>query len=145
MTNLNGIQHKPFTVWEWHSEEELEQILNERDPADAPNCPYIIPQSDKLGKLIWITGPPGAGKSTTAQIMGRNHGYVFYSVDCFVFELVNPFIDLNVENPTLAQKLQNPLKVSTFHSTVVQIHMNGKCIRHNGLILMHKYYGKWQT
>ena len=57
-----------------------------------------------------ISGPPGAGKSTTAQIFGRNHGYVYYEADCFV-QKVSPFIDLNVADPSLSQLDQTPLKV----------------------------------
>ena len=36
-----------------------------------------------LGKIIWLSGAPGMGKSTTAQILGRLHGYVYYEADCF--------------------------------------------------------------
>ena len=56
-------------------------------------------------------GPPGAGKSTTAQLFGRNHGYVYYEADCFMSQL-NPFVDLNADNPTLEQFRQTPLSVS---------------------------------
>ena len=111
VTNMIYPTHKPFLVLEWYSEEELEVFKNERDSAEAPDCPYFKSQTDKGGKLVWISGPPGAGKSTAAQIIGRNHGYVYYSVDCFN-NFVNPFIDLNVENPSLAQDLQTPLKVN---------------------------------
>ena len=113
VTHLNYPTHKPFLVLEWYSDEKLEILKNERDSAAAPDCPYLKSQPDKPGKLIWISGPPGAGKSTTAQLMGRNHGHVYYSVDCFNM-CANPFIDLNVENPTWAQVLQNPLKVHTY-------------------------------
>ena len=42
------------------------------------------------------------GKSTSAQILGRDHGYVYYEADCFG-GLKNPYVPLNVDNPTMAQ------------------------------------------
>ena len=49
------------------------------------------------------------GKSTSAQILARNHGYVYYEADCFAI-LKNPYIPLDVENPSLAQIHQATLK-----------------------------------
>ena len=57
-------------------------------------------------------GPPGAGKSTTAQLIGHLHKYIYYEGDCFK-NGCNPFIDVNVENPSLAVGYQKPLKVYT--------------------------------
>ena len=45
-----------------------------------------------------------------AQLMGSNHGYVYYDADCFGL-CVNPFIDPYIENPTMVQFSQKPLKV----------------------------------
>ena len=55
-------------------------------------------------------GPPGAGKSTSAQLFGRNHGYVYYEADCFMNQ-VNPYVDLNADDPTLELGIQTPMKV----------------------------------
>ena len=41
--------------------------------------------------------------------MSRNHGYIYYEADCFYIG-VNPFIDPNVNEPTLASGSQPPLK-----------------------------------
>ena len=49
------------------------------------------------------------GKSTSAQILARNHGYVYYEADCFAI-LKNPYIPLDVDNPSLAQIQQATLK-----------------------------------
>ena len=49
------------------------------------------------------------GKSTSAQILARNHGYVYYEADCFAI-LKNPYIPLDVSNPSLAQVHQATLK-----------------------------------
>ena len=49
------------------------------------------------------------GKSTSAQFLGRDHGYVYYEADCFM-RLCNPYVPLNVDNPSLAQVNQKILK-----------------------------------
>ena len=103
---------KNFKMREWVSNEMLNEFKESRESAEAPICPYAKLQPDKLGKIIWFSGPPGAGKSTTAQLMGRKHGYVYYEGDCYN-SIANPFIDLNVDNPTMVQSEQTPLKVYT--------------------------------
>ena len=74
------------------------------------SCPHITPKPEKKGKIYWISGPPGAGKSTTCQLMGRKHGFVYYEADAMM-SFVNPFVPLDVENPSYAQRFQKPLKV----------------------------------
>ena len=69
---------KDFKMREWVNDEELNEFKELREPADAPICNYAKLQPNKPGKIIWFSGPPGAGKSTTAQLMGRKHGYVYY-------------------------------------------------------------------
>ena len=49
------------------------------------------------------------GKSTSAQLLGRDHGYVYYEADCFT-RLCNPYVPLNVDNPSLAQVNQKILR-----------------------------------
>ena len=49
------------------------------------------------------------GKSTSAQILARRHGYVYYEADCFT-ALKNPFVPLESDNPSLDQMHQKVLK-----------------------------------
>jgi len=121
-------------VIEWADENKLQQLRDNRDPADAPTLPsYYTPQPGKPGKLLWFTGPPGAGKSTSAQLMGRHHGYIYFEGDAF-FSFVNPYIDVHVENPTFATVSQKPLKgisvdviqIMDDSSGIVQDLMKGK-------------------
>ena len=93
------------------NDEELEVLKESRESKEEPSIPdYIKPQPGKAGKLLWFSGPPGAGKSTTAQLLARNHGYVYYEADCMSI-FVNPFIDINTPEPSMAQMNQKPLKV----------------------------------
>merc|ERR1711971_226992 len=92
---------------EWINEEEAERLANDGDPMDAPPSHYKI-QPERQGRLIWITGPPGLGKSTSAQLLSREHGYVYYEGDCF-FQLRNPYIPADMENPSLAASKQRKL------------------------------------
>ena len=64
---------------------------------------------DFVGKLLWFSGPPGMGKSTTAQILARDHGYVYYEADAFNL-LRNPFNSLDYENPSMGTAMQKILK-----------------------------------
>ena len=86
---------------EWMTEEEAKAFEAEGDPIEAPSGPYKI-QPDYVGKLLRITGPPGLGKSTTAQLLGRTAGYVYYEADCYV-NCRNPYIPTDVPNPSVAQ------------------------------------------
>ena len=90
------------------TDEELQKVLDAREPLDNPSSPYPI-QPQNQGKLIWLSGAPGCGKSTTAQIMAKTEGYVYYEADCFM-NFINPYIGLDVENPSLDVKRQKPLK-----------------------------------
>jgi len=98
-----------FGLWilEWITAEEAERLANDGDPILEPVCPYKI-QPEKQGKVIWITGPPGLGKSTSAQLLARKHGYVFYEGDCF-FTLRNPYIPVDSKDPSMDQLKQRKL------------------------------------
>merc|ERR1712038_1746517 len=101
---------KPLEVMNYLTAEELEVLKEDREPMEAPKIPdYIKPQPGQAGKLLWFSGPPGAGKSTTAQLLARNHGYIYYEADCMSI-FVNPFIDINTPEPSMAQMNQKPLK-----------------------------------
>ena len=93
---------------EWITQEEAAALEAEGDPIEAPPGDYKI-QPENQGKLLWITGTPGIGKSTSAQLLGKTHGYVYYEGDCFV-GIKNPYIPRDADNPSMAQVSQRPLK-----------------------------------
>eukprot|EP00090_Calanus_glacialis_P002740 TRINITY_DN12044_c0_g1_i3.p1 TRINITY_DN12044_c0_g1~~TRINITY_DN12044_c0_g1_i3.p1 ORF type:complete len:331 (+),score=83.34 TRINITY_DN12044_c0_g1_i3:73-993(+) len=94
--------------YEWITEEEAAELQADGDPIDAPPAPYKL-QPENQGRLLWFTGPPGLGKSTSAQLLARNHGYVYYEADCFV-RYKNPYIPVDVPDPSMAQWNQTPLE-----------------------------------
>ena len=49
------------------------------------------------------------GKSTSAQYLAKDHGFVYYEGDAFRL-LLNPFINLESENPSLATSSQRLLR-----------------------------------
>ena len=95
-------------AFELITEEEYLAIKDAGDPVDAPPCHYKI-QPENVGKLLFISGPPGTGKSTSGQVLSKIAGYVYYEADCFA-QHVNPFIPPEAKEPSLAQMGQNPLK-----------------------------------
>jgi len=100
---------KQVDTMKWLSPEKLEELKEERDDVNTPSCPHITPTPEKKGKIYWISGPPGAGKSTTCQLLGRKQGFVYYEADAML-SFINPYIPLDVDNPSNAQKYQKALK-----------------------------------
>ena len=49
------------------------------------------------------------GKSTSAQYLAKDHGYVYYEADAFGL-LQNPFNNLESDNPSLATSSQRVLR-----------------------------------
>jgi len=80
--------------------EEKRAMDNNFDPIESPPGPYKI-QPEVDGHIIWLTGAPGLGKSTTAQLLAREDGYVYYEADCFA-QLKNPYLPLD-EDGSLAE------------------------------------------
>ena len=90
------------------SENEYIDFKNSADPADAPSHHYKI-QPEFQGKLIFISGAPGLGKSTAALSLSQQKEYVYYEGDAFG-AYTNPYIPPNVKEPSLATWKQKPLK-----------------------------------
>ena len=61
-------------VFTWQSEDELEAFLKTGDPHDAMSHQYKE-QPDFQGKLIWLSGAPGLGKSTSGLLLVREKDY----------------------------------------------------------------------
>ena len=47
---------KKVDIMEWISEEDMKKLLEDRDPADAPSCPYFEPNPDVPRRIIWLSG-----------------------------------------------------------------------------------------
>lgn len=96
-------------VWDWLTPENLQAMKDDRDDYLAPSAPHITPRPGTPGRVYWLSGPPGAGKSTTCQLMARNNDYIYYEADC-VMQLINPFTDVHADNPTMASGDNRALK-----------------------------------
>ena len=57
------------------SDAEFEKKRSSRDHKDTPTCSHITPKPGAPGKIYWLSGPPGAGKSTICQLMTREEGF----------------------------------------------------------------------
>ena len=93
----------------WTDPETLKEVLDSREHIDHQSTLYKI-QPKNQGKLLWLSGPPGAGKSTSGLLLAKHHDYVYYEADCFM-NFLNPYIPLDVAEPSLAQMYQKPMKV----------------------------------
>ena len=94
----------------WLSPEKQKELLDDRQHEDTILPPNGKVQPENQGKILWLSGPPGAGKSTTAQYIAREKGWIYYEADCFG-NAVDPFVPLDAAEPTLAQMTQKPIKV----------------------------------
>ena len=95
-------------VLEWISDEALQEYIATGDPADAMPHQYQM-NPGREGKLVWLSGAPGLGKSTSGMLLARNEGYVYYEADAFGANM-NPYVSTEVEEPTLAMITQQFLK-----------------------------------
>jgi len=92
----------------WMSKEEVEEYKASGDPASSPPNNYKM-QPENQGKLLWLSGAPGLGKSTSGLMLNKKAGYVYYEADCFMNHL-NPYVPTDVDEPTLAMFTQKFLK-----------------------------------
>jgi len=75
-------------IYEWMSKEEEASMRAALEPDTAPVCNY---PKRPLGKIVFLSGLPGAGKSSTGRRLAAQHGFVYYEVDCF-WTGKNPFL-----------------------------------------------------
>ena len=95
----------------WMSPEKQKELLDAREHEDSIIPPNAKVQPENQGKVLWISGPPGVGKSTSAQYLAREKGWIYYEADCYSSS-INPFVPLDVSEPTMEHMKQKPIKVS---------------------------------
>ena len=71
---------------DWMSEKEVSEFFLAGDPFDDIPHHYNI-QPENQGKLLWISGAPGLGKSTSGMYLSRKEGYVYYEADAYMSRL----------------------------------------------------------
>ena len=86
-----------YKEFHWIDKDELKKISDAFEFINNRSHPYKV-QPENQGKLIFISGAPGCGKSTTALKLAQKEGFVYYEGDGFAF-LRNPYIPLDVEEP----------------------------------------------
>ena len=64
-------------------------------------------------------GPPGSGKTTSAQMLGRNHDYKVYEADCYI-AFKNPLVDPNDKHPFFSMAKKRPMKVHIFGTKTIK-------------------------
>lgn len=80
-----------YMKWVTDDEEEKKRLEEDMsEPADFPPHGYT-PRPNVQGRIIWLSGGTGMGKTTTAKMLQENHGFVNYEGDCFLYGL-NPFV-----------------------------------------------------
>ena len=85
----------------WITPEEAAVVKNRpKQSAEAPEVPFPL-NPGKPGKLVVITGTPGAGKSTTAGAIAKTGNWVYYEGDGFIMGF-NPYLAPN-ENQVAAR------------------------------------------
>ena len=100
--------YKDCETYQWISKEDLLKYLDSCDPADSPSTFYPIQPSNQ-GKFLWFTGTGGAGKTTSAFLFAKHHGYVYFEADCFLLH-TNPYVPLDAVSSAGAFFKQPPLK-----------------------------------
>ena len=108
ITLCNILNH--IETMKWMSLEKQKELMEARLHQDEIIPPGFTPQPSNQGKILFVSGPPGSGKSTSAQYIAKQKGWVYYEADCFL-RCVNPFISLDVDEPSMATLTQKPIKV----------------------------------
>jgi len=78
---------------EFMDEEARKNLIVEKDPAEDPPNTY---EARPMGKILWISGLSGMGKTTTAKLLQDKEGFVNYEGDCFIYGL-NPYVGAAAE------------------------------------------------
>ena len=85
---------------QWLDEDDLKRISESFEHLSKRSHPYKV-QPENQGKLIFLSGAPGCGKSTTALKLAQKEDFVYYEGDGFA-RLRNPYVPLDVDEPSLA-------------------------------------------
>ena len=92
-----------MSIGKWLDENDLKDLRDDREDTNAMTFPYKV-QPDKQGKIIWISGLPGAGKKV-GHLMAKEmvNEIVYYEADCFM-NLQNPYLPPDANKPSIVSQ-----------------------------------------